>query len=80
MVGAMDWKACLIACVFIALGSVVSFLIFRRKSWEERVSRLPLFLKCALPFFYLGIANLPVALEPVFTDQAAENGVKRLRG
>jgi len=63
----MDWKACLFSAIFVALGSLVSFFIFRKKPWRERLSRVPLFLTCALPFFYIGIANLPVALQPVFT-------------
>jgi len=64
---AIDWKASLIACICIAFGSVVTLAIFRRKSWKDRVLRLPSFLTCALPFYYGGIARLPLALEPVFT-------------
>jgi hypothetical protein len=56
----MDRKGFLIASFSLGLGSVVSYLIFRKKSWSERLSRLPLFLTCALPLFYLGVANLPV--------------------
>lgn len=63
----MDSKGFLIASFSLGLGSVMSYLIFRRKSWSGRLSRLPLFRTCALPLFYLGVANLPVVFEPVFT-------------
>ena len=63
----MEWKGCLIEAGFLVLGLFVSFLIFRKKTRKERISRLPLFLTCAVPLFYLGFANWPVALEPIFT-------------
>jgi hypothetical protein len=63
----MNWEACGFTAVFVLLGAVIAFLIFRRKSWKQRLFRLPIFLTCALPLLYLGVVNLPVALEPVFT-------------
>ena len=63
----MNWEACGFTAVFVVIGAIVAFLIFRNKSWKQRLFRLPVFLTCALPLLYLGVASLPVALEPVFT-------------
>jgi hypothetical protein len=69
----MEWKGCLIEAGFLVLGSFVSFLIFGKKTRKERISRLPLFLTCAVPLFYLGLATWPVALEPIFTRIAGHS-------
>src|SRR3954469_24449377 len=63
----MNWAAFRFTAVFMLLGAMVTFVIVRRKSWKERLFRLPIFLTCALPLLYLAIVNLPLAFEPVFS-------------
>lgn len=63
----MEWKGCLIEAALLVLGCLVSFLMLRKGTRKERISRLPLILTCAVPLFYLGVANWPVVFEPIFT-------------
>ena len=63
----MDWESCLISGICLALGFAVSFFVFHKGPCKELVSRLPVFLTCAVPPFYLGIADLPFALQSAST-------------
>ena len=59
----MDWQSSLITGICLALGVLLSFFVFYKRPSKELVSRLPVFLTCAVPAFYLGIADLPSALQ-----------------
>ena len=63
----MNSLAGLIPLGFIVLGAVATYFIFRRTSGGTLLFRMPLFLTCAVPLFYMGLAPLPFAFEPVFT-------------
>jgi hypothetical protein len=59
----MDWGSCFISGICLTFGLALSFFVFHKRPSKELVSRLPLFLTCAVPGFYLGIADLPFALQ-----------------
>src|SRR5512142_2107680 len=63
----MDWESCFISGICLAFGSALSFFVFHKKPFKELISRLPVFLTCAVPAFYLGIADLPFALQSAST-------------
>jgi len=63
----------LVAVAFLVLGALATYLIFRRVSGSTIVHRIPLFLTCALPLFYMGIADFPFAFEPLFTRVIGHN-------
>ena len=52
---------------FILLSVLVTYFIFRKTSGAKAVYRIPLFLTCAVPLLYMGVASLPFAFEPLFT-------------
>jgi hypothetical protein len=63
----------LIPLVFIVLGVVATYFIFRRTSGTATLFRTPLFLTCAVPILYMGLASLPFAFEPIFTKIIGHN-------
>jgi hypothetical protein len=63
----------LIPVGFIALGVLATYFIFRRTSGTAILFRMPIFLTCAVPLFYIGLAGLPFAFEPVFTKIIGHN-------
>lgn len=69
----MDFPGGLIPIGFILLSVLATYLVFRRTSGAAIVHRVPLFLTCAVPLLYMGLAPLPFAFEPVFTKIIGHN-------
>jgi hypothetical protein len=69
----MDFPFGLIPLGFIVLGALATYFIFRRTSGIVIVHRMPLFLTCAVPLLYMGLAPLPFAFEPLFTKAIGHN-------
>lgn len=63
----------LYAVAFVALGTLATYFIFRRAAGGTIVHRIPVFLTCAVPLFYIGIASFPFAFEPLFTRVIGHN-------
>lgn len=63
----------LFALAFVALGTLATYLIFRRAAGSTIVHRIPVFLTCAVPLLYMGIASFPFAFEPLFTRVIGHN-------
>lgn len=63
----------LVVLCFIALAGVVTYFIFRGVSGASIIYRAPLFITCAVPLLYMGVASLPFAFEPVFTKLIGHN-------
>jgi hypothetical protein len=80
MIAPWRWRAAsmvlpsgLIAVGFIMLGALATYFVFRRTSGTAILWRIPLFLTCAVPLFYMGLAPMPFAFEPVFTKIIGHN-------
>jgi hypothetical protein len=69
----MNFPFGLIPIGFIGLGSVATYFIFRKTSGAAILSRIPLFLTCAIPLLYMGLAPLPFAFEPIFSRLIGHN-------
>jgi hypothetical protein len=69
----MEFPFGLISLAFIVLGALATYFIFRRTSGTTTVYRMPLFLTCAVPLLYMGLAPLPFAFEPIFTKIIGHN-------
>jgi hypothetical protein len=63
----------LIPVAFILLAALATYLIFRRTSGLAILCRSAIFLTCAVPLLYIGLASLPFAFEPVFTKIIGHN-------
>jgi hypothetical protein len=63
----------LIPLGFIVLAALATYLIFRRTTGTAILCRMPIFLSCAVPLLYIGLAGLPFAFEPVFTKIIGHN-------
>lgn len=63
----------LIPLSFIVLATLATYFVFRRTSGSRIVGRIPLFLTCAVPLLYMGLAPLPFAFEPIFTKIIVHN-------
>src|ERR1051326_9233634 len=63
----------LFALAFVALGILATYFIFRRAAGSTIVHRIPVFLTCAVPLIYMGIASFPFAFEPLFTSVIGPN-------
>lgn len=61
------------AIAFAALGALATYFIFRRAVGSAIVHRIPVFLTCAVPLLYVGIASFPFAFEPLFTRVIGHN-------
>ena len=61
------------AIAFAALGALATYFIFRRAAGSAIVHRIPVFLTCAVPLLYVGIASFPFAFEPLFTRVIGHN-------
>jgi hypothetical protein len=72
-IAAMQFPVGLINLGFILLGSLVTYFIFRKTSGTTALFRMPIFLTCAVPLFYMGLASLPFGFEPVFTKIIGHN-------
>src|SRR5690242_6557142 len=64
---AMNFPDGVIALAFVVVGALATYLTFRRAAGIVIVHRIPVFLTCALPLLYMGIAQFPFAFEPLFT-------------
>jgi hypothetical protein len=69
----MDFPFGLIPVGFIVLGALATYFIFRRTSGTRIAYRIPLFLTCAVPLLYMGLAPLTFAFEPIFTRIIGHN-------
>jgi hypothetical protein len=69
----MVFPSGLIPVAFIILGGLATYFIFRRTSGTAILCRVPIFLICAVPLLYMGLASLPFAFEPVFTKVIGHN-------
>jgi len=63
----------LFALAFIALGALATYFIFCRAASSTILHRIPVFLTCAVPLLYIGIASFPFAFEPLFTKVIGHN-------
>jgi hypothetical protein len=63
----------LFALAFVALGTLATYFIFRRAAGSTIVHRIPVFLTCAVPLLYIGIASAPFTFEPLFTRVIGHN-------
>jgi len=63
----------LFALAFVAMGALATYFIFRRAAGRRIVHRIPVFLTCAVPLLYMGIASFPFAFEPLFTRVIGHN-------
>lgn len=63
----------LFALALVGLGALATYFIFRRAAGSTIVHRIPVFLTCAVPLLYLGIAFFPFAFEPLFTRVIGHN-------
>jgi len=63
----------LIPLGFIVLAALATYFIFRRTTGTAILCRIPIFLICAVPLLYMGLAGLPFAFEPVFTKIIGHN-------
>lgn len=63
----------LFALVSVALGALATYVIFRRATGSTILHRIPVFLTCAVPLLYLGVASFPFAFEPLFTRVIGHN-------
>ena|SRR5467141_3154401 len=69
----MNFPGGLISIGFILLSVLATYFIFRRTSGAVIIYRIPLFLTCAVPLLYMGLAPLPFAFEPLFTKIIGHN-------
>jgi hypothetical protein len=69
----MNFPFGLIPVGFILLAALATYFIFRRTSGAAILCRMPIFLTCAVPLLYMGLAPLPFAFEPVFTKIIGHN-------
>jgi hypothetical protein len=69
----MKFPESLLPLGFIVLATLATYFVFRRTSGIRIVDRVPLFLTCAVPLLYMGLAPLPFAFEPIFTKIIGHN-------
>jgi hypothetical protein len=69
----MVFPSGLFALAFVALGTLATYFIFRRAAGSTIVHRIPVFLTCAVPLLYIGIASAPFIFEPLFTRVIGHN-------
>lgn len=62
----MDIVKSLFSFAMMAISVVAAYFLFRKNPRESLLSRGPLFIVCFLIFFYIGFAQLPLALPGMF--------------
>jgi hypothetical protein len=62
----MDATHSLFSFGMMALSAIAGYLLFRKNPRQTIAMRGPLFITGFLVFFYLGLANLPLALPGIF--------------
>ena len=62
----MDIRETLFSFTLMGISAVAAYFLFRKNPRESLVSRGPLFIVCFLIFFYIGFAQLPLALPDLF--------------